>query len=221
MGDAKPFSYDWLKLHAETLAGSAYVPPPRPDPRIVSSIDYDLHGALHYKSEYALFGDGEQSNFPVTFMHVGQYFPKTVRMYAIEPGNAEDTAREILYEPEYFSIPAGNVAARLAATPSPIAGFWLREPKSGTEDWRKAEPWVTFLGASYFRAKGELGQVGLSARGIALIPAAAPRRNFQTSWRSGFFRPRRRPARSRFMHFSTDRASPARIASTWSGQKAS
>ena len=29
---------------------------------------------------------------------------------------------------------------------------------------------MTFLGASYFRAKGELGQVGLSARGIALTP---------------------------------------------------
>src|SRR5208337_1476464 len=105
-----------------------------------------------------------------TFMHVGRYFPKTVRMYAVEPSSDGGSAREILYDPDYFSIPADSVAAKLPPNPSRFAGFWLREPKTGTEDWRKAEPWVTFLGASYFRAKGELGQVGLSARGITLTP---------------------------------------------------
>ena len=59
-----------------------------------------------------------------------------------------------------------------------MAGFWVREPKAGTEDWRKAEPWVTFLGASYFRGKGELGQVGMSARGIALSPGGSSPEEF-------------------------------------------
>ena len=178
LGEANPFSYDWLKAHAESLAASPYSPPPRPDPNIVSNIDYDAHGRLHYKAEYALHGDGDPSAFPITFMHVGQYFPKTVRMYSVETGSSGDLAREILYEPGYFSIPSDSVAARLPASPSPIAGFWLREPKHGTEDWRKAEPWVTFLGASYFRAKGELGQVGISARGIALSPGGAAPEEF-------------------------------------------
>jgi periplasmic glucans biosynthesis protein len=178
MGEARPFSYSWLKEHAEALAGTAYTAPPRPDPRIVSSIDYDAHGALHYKSDYALFGDNDPGAFPVTFMHVGQYFPKTVRMYAVEQNSSGDQAREILYDPTYFSIPAGNVAGQLAVNPSPMAGFWLREPKAGTEDWRKAEPWVTFLGASYFRAKGELGQVGISARGITLTPGGSAPEEF-------------------------------------------
>jgi glucans biosynthesis protein len=44
----------------------------------------------------------------------------------------------------------------------------MEPPSKG--DWQKLEPWTTFLGASYFRAIGELGQVGLSARGIALSP---------------------------------------------------
>jgi periplasmic glucans biosynthesis protein len=174
MGEPEPFSYDWLKSHAEALAGQPYVAPPRPDPKIVSSIDYDAHGELHFKTDYALFGEGDPSAFPITFMHVGQYFPKTVRMYAVESGQA----REILYDPSYFTIPATNVAAKLPVTPSPMAGFWVREPKAGAEDWRKAEPWVTFLGASYFRAKGELGQVGLSARGIALTPGGSAPEEF-------------------------------------------
>ncbi len=179
MGEAQPFSFDWLKAHAEALAKQAYNPPPRPDPKIVSSIDYDAHGQLHYNSRYALYGDGEPAAFPITFMHVGQYFQKTVRMYSVEPGaNGQDSAREILYDPSYFDIPPQNAAARLPLNPSPMAGFWVREPKAGSEDWRKAEPWVTFLGASYFRAKGELGQVGMSARGIAISPGGSTPEEF-------------------------------------------
>ena len=37
-------------------------------------------------------------------------------------------------------------------------------------DWRKND-WVAFLGASYFRAIGELYQYGLSARGLAIDAA--------------------------------------------------
>ncbi len=169
-GEAQRFSAEWLKSHAQELAAAPYNPPPRPDPQIVASIDYDLHGKLKYKTDFALFGEGHDSAFPITFMHVGQYFTKTVRMYAVEPSAEGGSAREILYDPDYFTIPSDSVAARLPENPSRFAGFWLREPKAGTEDWRVAEPWVTFLGASYFRAKGELGQVGMSARGIALTP---------------------------------------------------
>ncbi len=178
MGEPQPFSHDWLKAHAQALAAADYTPPPRPDPKIVSSIDYDAHGQIHYRSDYALFGDGDQSAFPITFQHVGMYFPKTVRMYAVEQGPGQEVAREILYDPGYFTIPPGNPAAQLPLNPSPMAGFWIREPKDGTEDWRKAEPWVTFLGASYFRAKGELGQVGMSARGITLTPGGSSPEEF-------------------------------------------
>lgn len=177
-GPAQHFSHDWLKDYAKALAASAYNPPPRPDPAIVASIDYDAHGRLKYKPDFALYGDGHPSAFPITFMHVGQYFPKTVRMYTVDAGFGGDEAREILYDPDYFAIPGDSVAARLPPAPSPFAGFWLREPKAGTEDWRSAEPWVTFLGASYFRAKGELGQVGISARGIALTPGGAAPEEF-------------------------------------------
>jgi glucans biosynthesis protein len=92
-------------------------------------------------------------------------------MYAVEKG--AELAREIIYDPEYFDIPTGNVARKLPADPSCFAGFWVREAKDGPLDWRQEEPWVTFLGASYFRAKGELGQVGISARGIALTPGGS------------------------------------------------
>ena len=130
-----------------------------------------LHGKLKYKNDFALYGDGHPSAFPITFQHVGQYFPKTVRMYAVDQSADGSSAREILDDPDYFSIPADSVAAKLPPNPSRFAGFWLREPKGRHRGLGGSrEPWLTFLGASYFRAKGELGQVGLSARGIALTP---------------------------------------------------
>jgi len=170
LGPPQSFSYDWLKEHARALAAAPYREPPRPDPTIVQSIEYDAYGKLHFKPEYALFNEGEPGAFPITFMHVGQYFPKTVRMYALDGSGPDARAREVIYDPDYFTIAKDSPAARLPPQPSCIAGFWVREAKGGAEDWRKAEPWGTFLGASYFRAKGELGQVGASARGIAITP---------------------------------------------------
>ncbi|HZF37082.1 MAG TPA: glucan biosynthesis protein D [Candidatus Angelobacter sp.] len=170
-GTPHPFSFERLKAQAEALAAAPYVPPPRPDPKIVASIDYDAYGKLKYRPEFALYGDGEPGAFPVMFSYVGEYFPKTVRMFAVEPGaDGGGLAREVLYDPEYFIIPANSVAAHLAPDPSPFGGFTVREAKGGSGDWRREEPWVEFRGASYFRAIGALGQVGLSARGIALTP---------------------------------------------------
>jgi glucan biosynthesis protein len=58
-----------------------------------------------------------------------------------------------------------------------FAGFRFQEaragfpgPKGTPLDWR-GNDWVAFLGASYFRAIGELYQYGLSARGLAIDPA--------------------------------------------------
>jgi len=163
-GPAEPFSYDWLKEHARNLAAAAYEAPPRPEPEIVAAIDYDAHGKLRFRKDFALYRDG---TYPISFQHVGKYFPHTVRMHAIDG----ETAREVLYDPAYFTVGADHIAARLPQEPSAFAGFWVHEPLSAG-DLDKVEPWATFLGASYFRGVGELGQVGLSARGIAIAPGA-------------------------------------------------
>ncbi|QCI64680.1 glucan biosynthesis protein [Phreatobacter stygius] len=166
-GPARAFSYEDLKAMARERAGKPYVAPPRPNPEIVARIDYDNHGKLRFNKDFALFGTGPGA-YPVTFQHVGQYFPKTVRMHALANGQA----REILYDNSYFTIQPDHPAAKLPAEPSAFAGLWLQEARS--RDWKKDEPWATWLGASYFRAVGELGQVGLSARGIALSPGQGP-----------------------------------------------
>ena len=120
-GEPQTFSYDWLKQHARDMAAQPYQEPPRPDPAIVSRIDYDAHGKLRFRKEYSLYREGA---YPISFQHVGMYFPKTVRMHAIDGA----TAREVLYDPTYFTVSQGNVAAGLGQEPSAFAGFWVHEP---------------------------------------------------------------------------------------------
>jgi hypothetical protein len=47
------------------------------------------------------------------------------------------------------------LARRLPAEPTAFAGFWVHET-TADKGWKKHEPWATCLGASYFRAVGEL-----------------------------------------------------------------
>ncbi|MEQ1611898.1 MAG: glucan biosynthesis protein D, partial [Hyphomicrobiaceae bacterium] len=174
LGNGSPFSFDGLKTRVRDLAANPYVAPPRPAPEIVSRIDYAIHGSLKYRTDVALFANGP-GQFPATFFHLGQYFQKSVRMHVVEGGQA----REIIYEPAYFDMPADSIARQLPANAG-FAGFRFQESRKGhpsrggrdggTLDWRRND-WAAFLGASYFRAIGEDYQYGLSARGLALDPA--------------------------------------------------
>ena len=166
LGPAEPFSYEGLIARAREMAARPYVPPPRPAPEIVQQLDYDAHGKLRFRPEYALFADGP-GPFPVTFQFVGGFFPKSVRMFSVE----SNEAREILYSPDYFTVREDSPARQLPPDTNAFAGLWLQESRL-QGDWTKREPWATFLGASYFRGVGELGQVGMSARGVALNVAS-------------------------------------------------
>ncbi len=160
-GDATYFSFEDLKKRAQDMARSAYVAPPSPSPEVLYQIDYDAHGKIRFKTDLALWANGP-GEFPVTFFHLGRFFQKPVRMHVVDGGQA----REIIYDSDYFDMPADSPARKLPDN-SGFAGFRFQEARNGKLDWRKND-WVAFLGASYFRAIGELYQYGLSARGIAV-----------------------------------------------------
>ena len=172
MGAAQAFSFEALQKRTREMAAKPYAAPPRSPADILNRIDYEAHGKIRFKPEMALFADGPGA-FPVTFFHLGQYFQKPVRMHVVEA----DKAREILYDVDLFEMPADSPARQLPANAG-FAGFRFQENRNnqtiGREgkplDWQKND-WVAFLGASYFRAIGDLFQYGLSARGIAIDPA--------------------------------------------------
>lgn len=163
LGAPQPFSFDGLIERARAMAQMPYkqVPPVKPD--ILQQIDYEAHGKLAYRRRYAALAD-DASIYPATFFHLGRYFQRSVHIYALDGGSA----REVVYKPDYFEMPADSPARGLPAN-SGFAGFRLHEARS-RKDW-KSHDWVAFLGASYFRAIGSLGQYGLSARGVAVDTA--------------------------------------------------
>jgi len=171
LGKPVPFAFDALVERARVAARHPYVPPPVLPRDVLQRIDYEAHGKIHFKPEYALFADGP-GPFPVTFFHLGRYFQTPVHMNVVAGGKA----REIEYDPAYFDMPADSPAQALPRGAG-FAGFRLQESRLGDQaklDWHKND-WVAFLGASYFRAIGGLYQYGLSARGIAVNVALADR----------------------------------------------
>lgn len=169
LGDPQLFSFDALRKIAHDMASRPYVGPDLPAPEIVEKIDYEAWGNIRFDSDYAVYANGP-GDFPVTFFHLGKFFRKSVEMHVVEG----DRERQIIYDPRYFQMPADSVARQLPQGVG-FAGFRVQETRDGSLDWRRND-WVAFLGASYFRAIGELYQYGLSARGIALDTAVADRR---------------------------------------------
>ncbi|MBN2873126.1 MAG: glucan biosynthesis protein D [Halothiobacillaceae bacterium] len=184
LGEPQAFDFERLVDRAEQLARDPYEPPSRPVPEAVQSIDYDAAGRIHYRREAALWRDGP-SVYPITFRPLGEYFPTPVAMHVVEAGEA----RPVRYRPAYFEMPSDSPLRQVPEDESALAGFWVhRSRRRG--DWYRQEPWVTFQGASYFRAVSHTGQVGLSARGIAVNTAAGSAEEFP-EFRAFWFEPAR------------------------------
>lgn len=186
-GTPIPFSYEGLVEKARQRAQGAYVPPPPLPQDVLDRIDYDAHGKIRFKPELALFADGP-GEFPVTFFHLGRFFRIPQQLHVLDP--ATGTAREIIYDERYFDMPPDSPAHELPRG-SGFAGFRFQESRlagPGGLDW-KTNDWVAFLGASYFRAIGELYQYGLSARGVAVNPAVHGKAEEFPAFREVYFEP--------------------------------
>jgi glucans biosynthesis protein len=170
LGEAQPFSFEQLVERAQALAQQPFEARPVPDPEVVEAIDYDAHGRLRFMPNRAPHAAGPGA-FPITFFHVGQFFPRPVEMFLLHQGEA----RQVIYRPEDFEMPEDSPAHELSQNTG-FAGFRFQE-NNGRPDWR-TQDWLAFLGASYFRAIGQLGQYGLSARGIAVDVAASEPEEF-------------------------------------------
>ena len=177
---AVPFSFEALKARARDLAKGPWQPPAPLQREVLEAIDYDAHGKIRFRTDLALWADGP-GEFPVTFFHLGRYFQTPVSMHVV----ADGTARRIVYDPAYFDMPADSPAHKLASGTG-FAGFRFQEPRGGPLDWRRND-WVAFLGASYFRAIGELYQYGLSARAIAVDTAVFGKAEEFPAFREVFF----------------------------------
>jgi len=169
------FSFDGLINRAQEMARQPYVVPVGPPNEILDEIDYDARARIRFDTDAALFANGP-GPYPVTFFILGGLYRLPVRIYVVEESQTGPTAREIVYDAGYFEMGPDNPARGLPKD-SGFAGFRFQESRvrnQTTLDWRNND-WAVFLGASYFRAIGELYQYGLSARGVAIDTALPDR----------------------------------------------
>ncbi len=168
MGKAKTFSWDGLIEEARRMAARPYQPASQPDAGVLEEIDWEAHGKIRFKPEDALYAEGP-GLYPIEFFHPGRFFKYPVKMYRLDPMDSGFLSREILYDKNFFDMPADSPAKKLG-TDTGYAGFRIQEsrkPDQSHLDWQQND-WAAFLGASYFRAIGDEYQYGLSARGIAI-----------------------------------------------------
>lgn len=170
LGEAEDFSFEGLVERAQQMAQQDFQERSVVAPEVIEQIDYDAHGRLRFRPGCAPHAEGP-GRYPVTFFHLGQFFPRPVRMHLLRKGQA----REVFYRSSDFEMPEDSPARELPQDAG-FAGFRFQE-QNGRADWR-TQDWLAFLGASYFRAIGELGQYGLSARGLAVDVAASDAEEF-------------------------------------------
>lgn len=203
-GSARPFSFEALVKQARQAASRPHAPPPALPRDVLERIDYDAHGQIRFKTDLAPFQNGTGA-FPLTFFHLGRYFQTPVHMHLLEPTREGLQAREILYDPSYFDMPADSPAHQVPQGAG-FAGFRFQEDQHGDQKalpWQKND-WVAFLGASYFRAIGELYQYGLSARAVALDAALPDRPEEFPSFTHFWFEPQQAGGRTVTVHALLD-----------------
>ncbi|MDB5817653.1 MAG: glucan biosynthesis protein, partial [Rhizobacter sp.] len=169
----QPFSFDNLIEQAKAIAQKPFAADRSLPREVLERIDYEAHGKIRFDTELALFKDGPGA-FPVTFFHLGRFFQTPVHMHVLDKAADQYVSREIVYDPNYFKMPADSPAHQLPKGAG-FAGFRFQESRLADQarlDWH-GNDWVAFLGASYFRAIGELYQYGLSARGVVVDAAIA------------------------------------------------
>lgn len=164
LGERRPFTFVDLVDRARAIAAEPYARPEITAPDVLNRIDYDAHWRIRFRDAATVRSPGTDA--PVQFFHLGRYFREPVRIYLREGG----MAREVRYADDYFDMPHDSPAHALPEGAG-FAGFRVMRPGLGPD-------WVSFLGASYFRADGPFVQYGMSARGLALDTGLATPEEF-------------------------------------------
>lgn len=152
------FSHATVIERARAVAAQPFVPP-RPVPKALRALDYDLYRQIRYRRESAIWGTSPTA-FSIQFFAPGFLFESGVEISVVESGYA----RRVLVNRNSFETPSEEIGALLASV-GQLAGFRLHYPINRPD---YDDEFIVFQGASYFRAVSRGQAYGLSARGLAL-----------------------------------------------------
>ena len=148
-----PFSWDRLVAHAQQLTRTPFKETPAHPG--AAKVDYIAQHEARFRDDRTLWGD-LPGDTGIRFFPLSQYSTQPVSIATVENGRATP----LRYDADMFDAPAGNAVKALG----PNAGFAGFRIMNAARDG----DWLSFLGASYFRAPSPQKQFGLSARAIAI-----------------------------------------------------
>jgi glucans biosynthesis protein len=163
----EPFSYAWLKGYAKSLAEKPYQDQQNELPESLRGMDWDEYQQIQFNRDSALWREDDLA-FRTELFHLGLYFEKPVQVYELDEG----VVTRVEYSPSMFNYGKSDINSEALPADLGFAGFRMQFQN----DWKR--DFISFLGASYFRAVGKEMQYGLSARGLAIDTALAEAEEF-------------------------------------------
>lgn len=156
--DGAAFSTDALVEQAKALASAGYEAPKGFLPNGFSDLPQDVFRTIRMKPDRALWQD-ENRGFALDLLPGGFIYRSPIRVAVIE----DDVVRMLPDDADWFDF--GKAPKPPADKPFPLSGFTARTALDRPEELRD---FLTFQGATIFRAIAR-GQIfGASARGLAI-----------------------------------------------------
>ncbi|MBV9671902.1 MAG: glucan biosynthesis protein [Verrucomicrobia bacterium] len=152
--DKPVFGYQEVVQKAESLSHEAYSAQVQDLSQDLQRLNYDLYRRIMFLTNRSVW---PSLPYRLGFFHPGYHYKQRVRLHAIE----SDRIRDIPFSPDYFHY---DQPIRFTGHEG-FVGFKAFVPSAETE---LQDEFLTFLGASYFRAVARGLHWGLSARGLAV-----------------------------------------------------
>jgi glucans biosynthesis protein len=168
--DSQPFSEDLLDAFARRRADEPYKPPEKRVDEALASIAYDQYGRIVYKEDQAIWRNDAGPFWLEPYHTAGAFYSFPIELFSVEAGRAI----KIPYSAQAFEF---NPPAKQPATPaqSDFAGF---HALGQIDKYGAFKDFLSFLGATNFRAIGT-GQVpGVNARALAINTGQAGGEDF-------------------------------------------
>ena len=157
------FSWQRLVAQAQRMARAPFVETPlHPG---AQAVDYMALHEARFRDEATIWGD-LPGDTGIRLFPLSRNAAQPVQIALVDKGRAIP----LRYDPAMFDAPSGNPVKALPADAG-FAGFRIMNAARDGD-------WLSFLGASYFRAPGAQKQFGLSARAIAINTSLPGREEF-------------------------------------------
>lgn len=171
VASAATFGLKDVDALAKQRAASEFKNPDANLPVALQRLNHDQYQAIRFKPESALWRDAKPPlPFALEFFPQGWAFDRPVTLHEIAPRGV----RDLPFDATQFDFAAAKID-RAATQGLGYAGF---RATTALNLPAQRDEFVSFLGASYFRAIGKGQLYGISARGLAIDTAQASGEEF-------------------------------------------